>query len=102
MGIAKVNPYGVYDQMTNTGWVNVARYSNPEVDKLFDEAATTMDLKKRTRAYFRIQEIVTEELPYIWLYDSAFDTNIVRSTFKNCFQRVYGAQFTEVWWTGGK
>jgi len=84
-------------------YVNVARYSNPEVDRLFDEAASTMDLKKRARAYYRIQEILTEELPYIWIYEKAEDINLVHSTFKNCFQRAYyGPLFTEVWWTGGK
>ncbi len=83
-------------------YVNVARYSNPEVDRLFDEAELTMDKKKRARAYYKIQEILTEELPCIWLYEWAQDTNLVKSTFKNCFQRSLSGQFAEVWWTGGK
>lgn len=82
--------------------VNVARYSNPEVDRLFDEGASTMDRKKRAKAYYKVQEILTEELPYIWLFESAYDTNLVKSTFKNCFQRILGQRFAEVWWVGGK
>jgi len=83
-------------------FVSVVRYSNPEVDRLFEEAASTMDRKKRARAYYKIQEILAEELPYIWLYERAYDTNLVKSTFKNCFQRVFSPRFVEVWWTGEK
>lgn len=85
-----------------TGYVNVARYSNPEVDRLFDAAASAMDQKERAKAYYRVQEILTEELPYLWLYEYAYDTNLVRSEFKNAFQRCVGPVFTEVWWTKGK
>jgi peptide/nickel transport system substrate-binding protein len=83
-------------------FVNVARYSNPEVDRLFSEGAATMDRKRRAKAYFKAQEILAEELPYIWLFEGAYDTNLVKSTFKNCFQRSIGTQFVEVWWTGEK
>jgi peptide/nickel transport system substrate-binding protein len=81
-------------------FVNLARYSNPEVDRLFNEGAASMNRKTRAKAYFKAQEILAEELPYIWLFEHAFDTNLVKSNFKNCFQRVYGPRFNEVWWTG--
>ncbi len=81
-------------------FVNVVRYSNPEVDRLFDEAASAVDRKKRAKAYWRVQEILAEELPYIWLFEFAHDTNLVKSKFKNCFRRVFSSQYVEVWWTG--
>ncbi|MDP9019549.1 MAG: ABC transporter substrate-binding protein [Actinomycetota bacterium] len=49
---------------------NAAAYSNPEVDRLFDEAITTVDLDDRSAIYEQIQEIVVEDLPYFWLVET--------------------------------
>ena len=82
---------------------NVARYSNSEVDKLFEEAGETMDQKKRSRAYHKMQEILTEDLPYLWLYAFGnMDTQIAKSTFKNVFVTINSPEYTGVWWTGKK
>jgi len=43
-------------------------FANPEVDRLLDEGRGTFDLEKRKKAYFRIQEILAEEQPYVFLY----------------------------------
>jgi len=84
-------------------FTNVARYSNPEVDRLFDEAAASMDVQKRARLYHKVQRILAEELPYIWLYSPGnMDTSIAKSTFKGVFQRINSPKYTMVWWAGGK
>jgi peptide/nickel transport system substrate-binding protein len=49
---------------------NAAAYVNPEVDRLFDEAITTVDLDDRSAVYQQIQEIVVEDLPYLWLVET--------------------------------
>jgi peptide/nickel transport system substrate-binding protein len=49
---------------------NAAAYSNPEVDRLFDEASTTVDPDDRSPIYREIQEIVVEDLPYFWLVET--------------------------------
>jgi len=48
--------------------LNFVGYSNAEVDRLLEEGRRTFDVEKRRKAYFRIQEILAEELPYVFLY----------------------------------
>jgi len=48
--------------------LNHVGYANAEVDRLLDEGRSTFDLEKRKKAYFRIQEILAEEQPYVFLY----------------------------------
>ncbi|WP_150462199.1 ABC transporter substrate-binding protein [Nesterenkonia ebinurensis] len=43
-------------------------YDNPEVDELLEAAAVNMDEEEREEQYQQVQEIVAEELPYIYLY----------------------------------
>jgi len=47
---------------------NRGYYSNPEVDRLLEEARRTVDPVRRGNDYGRIQEIVGTELPYINLW----------------------------------
>ena len=47
---------------------NFAGYSNPEVDKLLDEALQTVDRSKRKENYFKAQEIVAEDVVYLFLF----------------------------------
>ena len=47
---------------------NFVSYSNPEVDALLEKGRRTFDINERKKAYYRIQEILAEELPYIFLY----------------------------------
>jgi peptide/nickel transport system substrate-binding protein len=46
-------------------FTNASGYSNPEVDRLFTEAASETNVEKRKRMFFRIQEIMYEELPHL-------------------------------------
>ncbi len=47
---------------------NFVTYKNPEVDELLERGRRTFDVKERKKTYFRIQEILADELPYIFLY----------------------------------
>jgi peptide/nickel transport system substrate-binding protein len=44
---------------------NTMQYSNPEVDKLLAEGATTLEQAKRIPIYQKIQAILREELPFL-------------------------------------
>lgn len=44
---------------------NIARYSNPKVDELLEQARVEMDSKKREQLYWQIQEIIREDVPII-------------------------------------
>lgn len=50
---------------------NMAGYSNPAMDSLFDRASASMDREERRHLYRRIQELAVRDLPYIWLLESA-------------------------------
>lgn len=47
---------------------NYCAYSNPEVDKLFDEGKYELDLEKRKAIYQKIALKLHEDQPYTWLY----------------------------------
>ncbi len=48
--------------------LNFVSYKNAEVDALIVKARETFDQKLRKRCYDRIQEILAEEQPYLFLY----------------------------------
>ncbi len=50
------------------GGLNFVQYKNPEVDKLLEEGRQTFDEEKRKRCYFKFQEILAEQQPYVFLY----------------------------------
>ncbi|MEQ8786864.1 MAG: peptide-binding protein [Pirellulaceae bacterium] len=47
---------------------NYGNYSNPEVDRLFDEAAKEFDQEKRAEMYAKIHMLLWEDQPYTWLF----------------------------------
>lgn len=47
---------------------NYAEYSNPVVDKLFEQGLKEFDFEKRRKIYQRIHEILWEDQPYTWLF----------------------------------
>jgi len=51
---------------------NGAAYVNPQIDELFDAAASTPDVARRGELYGEIQKILTAELPYLWLVETQF------------------------------
>ncbi|MFZ4451321.1 ABC transporter substrate-binding protein [Salibacterium aidingense] len=52
-------------------------YENEEVDRLLEEASTDMNPESRKEKFERIQEIVAEERPHVFLYlqDNAYGVN---------------------------
>jgi ABC-type transport system substrate-binding protein len=60
--IVKGNPFG-----------NVGQYSNPEVDRLFAEAAKA-PAEKRQDLYTQVQKIMADDLPVLWLLELDFPT----------------------------
>jgi peptide/nickel transport system substrate-binding protein len=48
--------------------LNIAFYSNPEVDRLLDEASTEFDLDKRSELYRQAWQIIWDDAPWIFLY----------------------------------
>jgi peptide/nickel transport system substrate-binding protein len=48
--------------------INFAGYANPEVDDLLSKALQTVDQEKRKEYYFKVQEIVADDVVYLFLF----------------------------------
>lgn len=48
--------------------LNFISYKNPEVDRLLDLGRHTCEQEKRKVYYYRFQEIIAEDTPYVFLY----------------------------------
>ena len=55
-------------------WSNTQNYCNPRVDELLTQAERTLDEVQRKALYKEFQQIVTEELPIMWLNLLPFHT----------------------------
>jgi len=53
---------------------NRSRYSNPELDKLLDEAVNTFDRTRGRELYVKIQDIVSHDVPVFTLW---YQSNVV-------------------------
>ncbi|MEJ6395533.1 ABC transporter substrate-binding protein [Gymnodinialimonas sp. 2305UL16-5] len=65
----RVDPDGnIHQFMTTEGGINDSGYSNPEIDRLLDEARTSTDPEVRAASYNAARDILIEELPIVYLY----------------------------------
>jgi peptide/nickel transport system substrate-binding protein len=55
-------------EYTSGGTVNHYMYNNPEVDRLMAEARATFDPTRRPGLYHKIQEIIYEDVPVLWIF----------------------------------
>ncbi|WP_367399847.1 hypothetical protein [Paenibacillus sp. 1781tsa1] len=51
-------------------------YNNPEVDELLTEASVNLDDQKREVQYQKVQSILAEERPRIFLYQNKFNYGV--------------------------
>ena len=85
-------------------YLNMANYSNPEFGKLLDEAASEPDPEKRKELYWKAQEIMAKDLPYLPLVDLvAFF--IYRTEYHNFYWQLPGVagiySLERTWWEKG-
>lgn len=83
---------------------NGSLYRNPLVDELFARASSTLDKEQRAKIYFEIQDIVTKDLPYFWLYETrgnaAYKTGLRGMYGWSAKSNIYFAQ--DAWWEEGE
>lgn len=72
-------------------WNNVEGYSNPEVDKMFDDAAVAFPAARRQEIYDKVQNIIREDVPVAWLTELAFPT-IYNCKVQNIISTAIGLQ----------
>ena len=76
--IVKGNPFG-----------NQGAYVNPEVDKLFADAAIAPTDAGRQELYNKVQKVLVEDVPVLWLLEMEFPT-IHRCNIKNLVTTAIG------------
>ena len=86
-----------HSSKTAEGELNFISYKNEEVDRLIDEGRFTLDVEKRKEAYYRIQEILHDEVPYVFLYVPEA-LPIVASRFKGIEPAPAGIGYNFVKW----
>jgi peptide/nickel transport system substrate-binding protein len=57
-----------HSSKTKPDELNFIAYKNAEVDELLEQGRSTFDQKQRKKCYDRIQEILAEDQPYLFLY----------------------------------
>jgi peptide/nickel transport system substrate-binding protein len=80
---------------------NYVGYSNPEVDRLFEEGRREFDPEKRRKIYAKIHKILYEDQPYTWLYVRnayyAFNKDLRGYYFSPRGPYHYGPGFGAIW-----
>jgi len=77
--------------------LNFISYNNPEVDQLLEKGRRTFNIEERKKAYFRIQEILADEVPYIFLYVPDA-TPIVQARIKGIKPTAIGISYNQSKW----
>lgn len=83
---------------------NNSGYSNKEVDELFALAERAPSVKKRAEYYYKVQEILVRDLPYLWLSEYGLNSAF-RDEFKGLHSwcaRSFMSYGEDAWWTKGK
>lgn len=74
--ITTPDPHSLYSEIhseyVGSGKDNTARYKNPEVDKLFDEAKSIIDKEEAKPYYHKIAKILNEDAPIVPVYANTY------------------------------
>jgi peptide/nickel transport system substrate-binding protein len=79
------------------GGFNFVGYANPEVDRLIEEAETTIDQKRLAKLYQKIFALIVADRPYIFLYIPNSITAVNRS-IKNVEPALVGIFHNAIDW----
>lgn len=60
--------YSIWHSSQYPAGLNFIGYSDPEVDRLLEQGRTTIDRQERKKIYGRIQQIISAEQPYVFLW----------------------------------
>lgn len=58
---------------------NYTQYENPVLDKLLEEGVSITDFNKRKEIYYKIQEILSDEMPFAPIFGKAYNIGIKSS-----------------------
>lgn len=64
----------VTSNIKHVAFTNTGGYANPEVDALFDRARVAPTAAERGAVFAKLQRVLLDEMPYVWLMDMTFPT----------------------------
>jgi len=76
---------------------NFICYKNSEVDRLIEEGRHTFDKMRRRACYDRIQEILAEDCPYVFLY-VPYSLPVIHARFKGIQEAPAGISYNFIKW----
>ncbi len=76
---------------------NFISYKNPEVDRLIEEGRHTFNKDRRKACYDRIQEILAEDAPYLFLY-TPLSLPVIHARFKGIEPAPAGISYNFIRW----
>lgn len=62
-----------HSSSASKGGSNYGTYSNSEVDKLIDEARQELDSAKRAKLLKKVNTLIAEDIPYVFLFNNKFE-----------------------------
>jgi hypothetical protein len=80
-------------------WSNTQNYSSSRVDELLEQATVELDKDRRKALYSEFQQIVTEELPVLWINVVSFHT-VYNTGLRNLPISIWGlySPLDELYW----
>ncbi len=66
------DPDTLYSDYHTKGSTNYGKYSNPELDKVLEQARATNDVEQRKKLYVQAQQILVKDVPRVWAYEYLF------------------------------
>ncbi|MDH5542697.1 MAG: peptide-binding protein [Nitrospinota bacterium] len=88
-----------HSSKTKEAEFNFISYKNDEVDALLEKGRRSFDQEERKKAYYRIQEILAEEQPYCFLFNSE-SLPVVSARVKGitAYPTGIGYRWPNLWW----
>jgi peptide/nickel transport system substrate-binding protein/microcin C transport system substrate-binding protein len=99
-GSVDLDPKQIWHSESANGGSNFINYSNPQVDKLIDEARETLDKKQRIAKLKKVYRMIADDVPYAFFFndDAGFYGHTKRlKRVKDTYQYGVGLSY---WWIG--
>jgi 4-phytase/acid phosphatase/peptide/nickel transport system substrate-binding protein len=77
--------------------VNLAGYSNPDLDKLLEHSRSTANIEKRTEDYCAISRLINQEATWFWIFQNTYYA--ISSARLKGLPKIYGGvvDVSDVW-----
>ncbi|MCR5813068.1 MAG: peptide-binding protein [Desulfovibrio sp.] len=87
-----------HSSQAHEGGLNFIGYQSPLCDRLLEEARSTPDRQKRQGLYYKLQEVLAEDVPYCFLF-VPYALPMVQKRFQGIQPALAGIMYNfEDWW----